>query len=906
MIASAVVCRELIGRSAELEYLIGCLALPHRRSAVSVVRGEAGVGKTRVVEEFARAASERGVRVVLCAAQEYGGPPYAPVIEAIEALGGHPPALTGDDKARRFAAVAASFEELARGSSGIAIVIEDVHWADTASLELLRHIARHTTGAPLSFVTTYRPEDLERDATRTAAISALERESGQVVVLQPLSDAEIRQLVEVSLRDADRTLEHRVHDEIVRLADGRPLFAEELLRGTLERQGRDASSHAAVPTSIRATVRERFASLNGGDRDVLLQAAVVGRRFSAHFLSRLMAADASLVLRALRHARDLQLIVEAESDDGDLFDFRHALVREAVYGELLRAETLALHARVATALEGQQPIDAAAIAEHCYRARDAQRTLTWSERAGDEATALFAHADAARHYEHAYEFATDPLRRSAFAETIAEGRYATGELDRAAGWLASASEDALAADALERAIRLQMRRAYVLWEMGRCDESVEFMRGVVQRAGHEDAFLRFESVTVLCGLLTARAAAAEALPLLESLKDSLSIAPAALLRRYNGIYGHCLAMSARIAEARDAFARAIELAREAGDDDVLLRTLNNSGNVELGAGTIAAARARYGEALAVAERTKNLRVIVWVSLNVAVAAMLAGDFAAAEAALARATAVEHGVSSVSYWIPALTLRLATVRGDDTAAARDAAERAFEDALRRGDGDGSSIALLGGVLAHEASERGEPEAASAIVRRALDAASRPDVPYWLLDEASRAGRPDDRARARVILASFAANAHAQAARGLLALTDSRDALRRRRRDEARRLAHEARQSLRDAGWVLHEAEALELAGETAEALVLYRGMGAGAAVRRLTAIDQAPRRRGETTLTSREREIAQLVLDGRTARAIAELLVISERTVETHVASVYRKLGVANRHELAAILTTVRP
>ncbi len=138
-------------------------------------------------------------------------------------------------------------------------------------------------------------------------------------------------------------------------------------------------------------------------------------------------------------------------------------------------------------------------------------------------------------------------------------------------------------------------------------------------------------------------------------------------------------------------------------------------------------------------------------------------------------------------------------------------------------------------------------------------------------------------------------------GALAAARAREALRRRRREEAHGEAQLALAAFRAAGWRIDEAFALELAGRTAEAVALFRACGAAGEVRRLTDTAPVPRRRGEATLTEREREIAVLVAAGRASRSIAEHLVISERTVETHIASVYRKLGVANRAQLAALL-----
>ena len=150
--------------------------------------------------------------------------------------------------------------------------------------------------------------------------------------------------------------------------------------------------------------------------------------------------------------------------------------------------------------------------------------------------------------------------------------------------------------------------------------------------------------------------------------------------------------------------------------------------------------------------------------------------------------------------------------------------------------------------------------------------------------------------------IAAHDGAFPARGFLALADAREALRRRRRDEAIAFAETAVDAFRTAGWRVEEACALELAGQTADAVALFRAAGAAGEVRRLTETGTAaPRKRGESTLTAREREIAALVVAGQATRAVADALVISERTVETHIAAIYRKLGVSNRTALARLL-----
>jgi DNA-binding CsgD family transcriptional regulator/tetratricopeptide (TPR) repeat protein len=571
-----------------------------------------------------------------------------------------------------------------------------------------------------------------------------------------------------------------------------------------------------------------------------------------------------------------------------------------VYGELLRAEARELHARVAAALMRAPQPDVAAIAEHTYRAHDAEAALQWNELAGDEANALFAHADAARNYERAHGFADDPQRRVALAVKMGEAWYANGELEAALSALRLALGDADAARDRALAHRLRIRRARILFESGSYDEAIGAIRALEDDLHEDERTLRFESAAMLAGFLVPINRADEALAPLQRAEALRDAAAPEWIPRFDQIYGYALGMLGRAHEARARFAGAIAAARERGDDDVLVRALNNCGNVELAAGRLAEARARYADALAFAERTKNARVAAWLSVNVALAALIAGELDEARERLASATAIEHDIPPLHRWRTALALRLATLAGTRDPALVLSAGDQLDEALAVG--DERTAAVLAGALALDAFVDGREEDASAIVRRSLAAIHRPgELPFWLLAAAGRSLAAEDRVRARSILAELAAHDEAIPAAGTLALLDAREANRRRRRAEAIAFATTAAERFRAAGWRINEAEALELAGRSADAVALYRAAAAHADVRRLTATDEGPRRRGEATLTPREREIVALLVAGRSARAIADLLVVSERTVETHVASAYRKLGVSNRTELAAIV-----
>jgi DNA-binding CsgD family transcriptional regulator/tetratricopeptide (TPR) repeat protein len=904
--SSGLFCRELIGRASELAFVFERLrAAGPRGSAVVAVRGESGIGKTRLVEELIAAARDDGFRAATGSTREYANPPYAAVEESLQRLGItiEPEADDGapDAKTRRFNAIATAVSAAASASArGLLVVVEDLHWADVGTLELLRFLAESLAAERVTFIVTYRADEFESDSARARSIVALERDADAVLTLDALAPTQIDRLLASVVRDRERVVAPDVLAQIRDLSDGRPLFAEELLRGVFERIDRDARAEPAVPTSIRVTVRERFAALGESDRTVLLHAAVVGRRFSARFVAAFSGVDLLAVYAALRRARDLQLVVEDSDDEGDAFAFRHALTREAIYGELLKAEARLMHGKIARALESEAVADVPAIADHLWRAGDADAAARWSERAGDEAFAVYAYADAARAYERAFRLAGDARRRAYLAERTAESWYALGDLTPSVTWFGLAADAHHAAGESRPAWRQALRKARALFEAGRYEAGLQEADALAGTADVEPP-LRFEAELMVAGLHAARGRGAEALDRLHR-AEQLGVSPDSYVgARFSATYAMALGLVGQPERARARFSTAIDEATATADHDLMLRTYNNWGNLELVYGTLERARTLFAHALDAAERTKNRRITAWTAQNVLVTALLSGDLSGAHALLERGADIEHGVPLVHRWRLALALRLQTLEGDSDDRYVDRARATLDEAID--DVDLASVAMLAAALAHQLAAEHRIAEAGAVLARVVPVFAQFDAPYWIADAAARYGDGPTRARARALLAPIAEREGALAARGALALFDARDALRRRRRDESTACAERAVEAFAAAGWTLDRGFALEVAGRVAEAVALFRRIGAHAEVRRNTeAAVPASRRRGEATLTGREREIAGLVVAGRSTRAIAEVLVISERTVETHIASVYRKLGVSNRRALETLLT----
>lgn len=912
VITTGVVCRDFIGRRSELELLIDQVVRPpHPRPGSTVlVQGDAGIGKSRLMREFAAALTSRGITPVLSSCYEFGEAPYAPLLEIADGLGatvavnalGSPvaanDAASGRERTRRFAAFAAALGATAQSKTVVAVV-ENLQWADIATLELFRHLVDALADRRFVLVATLRSEDIGTVGRATTSLRAeIERVAHRVVKLEPLSAAEMRVLLTSALRDAGRRASPLALEKIVELSDGRPFHAEELLRGMLDdRRDTTDSAPAAIPRSLGAAVHERLGALDEGDREVLAFAAVIGRRFRAAFLAELAGKALTDVLHTLRRARNLQLIVE--DPPADEFFFRHQLTREVVYEEILFAEARALHRRIVETFERDAAADATSIAYHAWRSGDRALAVRWNETAGDAAAAIAAHTNAMRLFERAFNAAIAPADRARIAQKLGRAMYAEGELDGAVGWFAASTTAADAAGDSVLARRAALDRALALWEHGRIDEGIAAAQNVTAALADEDSALRFQAETLTASLLDATFRVEEAMAHLDAASRLRSEPESAWAVRHRGIRAHALARLGRIEESEAEFAAAVAASRAMGDREQAVRALNNWGDVRLRAGDLAGAALHYGDGLEAARDLRSPRLIAWLTANNAYVALLRGDLAAARALLLESVEIEHDIETIWIGAQAVLCRLATLTADDVLLRRARIDEALTRAVALGDHNVTAMAG-GAALARRVFEGDD---AAALANRLLPHVARAADVAWFADAVAR-GLPSLFGPARELLARGAAETHARSLQAYLQLFDARVALRERRRADADAHAHDAALAFKALGWPIEEAYARELRGGSSikDALDIFRRCGAHAEVARLTTVDhKQPRRRGEMTLTSREREIVSLVVTGKSNREVARQLVISERTVETHVASVFAKFGVNSRRALTDLL-----
>ena len=440
-----------VGRTTELE----TLAQWQKETAgsqrhVALVSGEPGIGKTSLVFEAARAAYSSGAIVLLGRCDEDIGVPYQPWIEALGHLASHVPDSVLDDVGARrladlsrlvpevserrrhltppargdaetdrylfYSAVVATLEAAA-ALAPIVVLVDDLHWADTGSLVLLRHVVGALDRSRILLLATYRDSELSQDHPLTDTLAMLRREEGvHRMALRGIDDSDVVAYIEAAaghrLGESGIALARAVHRE----TDGNPFFAREMLRhlaetGAVSRtdQGKWETGiefdEADLPESIREVVGRRVSRHGDEVRNALSVAAVIGRDFDLDVLSGAIGADEDELLVVLERAEAAGLVTSAGRSRSS---FAHVLIQHALVADLSPARLARTHRIVAEAIEATGRIEGhtAELAHHWAAATapgDAGRAVEYARRAGDEARIRLAPDEAIRWYMQALE-----------------------------------------------------------------------------------------------------------------------------------------------------------------------------------------------------------------------------------------------------------------------------------------------------------------------------------------------------------------------------------------------------------------------------------------------------------------------------------------------------------------------
>ncbi len=580
-------CSErLVGRRAESDFLHGLLAEVRRsaRGRLALITGEAGVGKSRLVREVAAGAAESG-STVLIGRSVSGGEAYRALTEALAgglrgrsvpdepalapylpALGNLLPELAtgGAANGGRIVlgeAVLRLVSALA-GPGGTVLVLEDIHWADRDTLDILTYLANAAHATPLLLLLTARDEsDSPQQLLEMVASCA-----APVVSLHRLAPEEVQDVVASCLRGPAPP---ELLDFVIEHADGVPFLAEELLSGLASVGALDAEGRLTgpltpnVPRTFAATVRRRLEVLDPAERRVVEAAAVLGRRFNWRLLPAMTGVAETDVLAGLRKVVATGL---AESSGANTFRFRHALTRDAVQAELLPPDLIALATSGALAVEQFEPGSAELAAELWAAAGADIRAATLYLSAGQQARRRAALHTADLLLSRAAHLAErEPALRREAELALLEVLAATGAVDRA---LALGEALLLAGETSARLVL-----AEVAADAGRPTVAAEQLALVVEdspRVGVLTARIAYD----LGHPDTARAVAEKALfAAREAGWTSVTCAALQVLGR--------IARLSDLTAARATFAEAEELASEAGLPVERICALQELGTIDL-------------------------------------------------------------------------------------------------------------------------------------------------------------------------------------------------------------------------------------------------------------------------------------------------------------------------------------
>jgi ATP/maltotriose-dependent transcriptional regulator MalT len=965
----------LVGREQELARLDDALRdCGDGISTVFVVGGEAGVGKTRLARAFLEDAATRGATTLSgrCFELVEASLPYAPFVEALRRLvqeldpevrdavfgSGRrelvhllpelgppgeraPERVSVSAQGRLFELLLGLIRRLGERVR-VAAVIEDLHWADRSTLELLGFLIGNLSRERIVVVCTYRSDELHRGHPLRGFLAELDRgRSIERIELERFTRAELIEQLEELL---GRFPESSLVDSIFARSEGNAFFAEELVAAT-----REGATHELPPT-LREILLARVDRLSPAAQTVLRVASVAGRQVPEDLLATVSPLSPEERVAGLREAVAHQVLI---LDGDDAYAFRHALAREAVYEQLLPSERTELHDAYARALESRPERPVGEIAYHWAAAHNLGRALVSAVVAGDAAQRSYGFAEAQRFYEQALELwprvpeaDRADLDEVALIRRAAEAANLAGDHGRAAAFASTAIRATSTQDPVFAGL-LHERLGRFLWASGDSEAALR---------AYEEAVRLVPAVPPSPARARALAAQGQALMLMarygeskESCDDAIAIARAVGARAEEGhalnTLGFDLACLGDPETGVERLREALAIAEEVGDLDDLARAyLNRS---ELLAGPLN----RLEEALALAiegvalSRRVGLASDYGVSLqaNAALALYGLGRWEEALSILAEAEQARP-IEMAAIDLHQALARLYVSRGEFQSAT------AQLDAVRRMMVNTVDPQYNVPLCAREAElalwQRNHAEARRAIAKGLLHLAGTDDI--WFMGPLIWLGAWADVDAALELRVRRAAAEEPQPGRFL---DEIRAVLSRRERAgsyvppgtlayaglceaELSRLAPDpdpGRWRTAAAAWERlghpypfayarwREAEAL-LVGRQAraaerplrEAYDVATRLGArpllaelGAlAGRAKVALESAPPAQEkpslatELGLTRRERQVLALLAEGLTNREIATILFVTEKTAAAHVSNILGKLGVRSRVEAA--------
>ncbi len=513
----------MVGREDELTRLEDALLAACRGDgSVMIVAGEAGVGKSRLASELIARANKIGAAVMegTCSEAELALP-YLPFLEAIgnylqttdlnrlreqlgpllaaelgrlfPALGGHnePPnaAESSESRLRLYEAVLALLR-ITSEEGGLLLIVEDLHWADASTRELLDYVARRLRNNRVLLLATYRLDELHRKHPLLPTIQGWQRSRlADIVELRPLAPAQVARMVSVILDETEVGDEFR--DFIHARTEGNPFVLEEMLKAALDRGDifheetdwqRKPLTEFRIPPTVRDTILLRAERLPAAQLDVLRTAAILGRSFDAAILADVSERTRAEVEEALE-AFSTQQLVEVDPARPGRHRFRHALTQEAIYDSLSALKRERFHAAAADALlrRGARAID---VTHHLFLANREQEAVPLCLQAADEAEAEYAYREAAELRVRALRYIAEG--GGELAGRIGETYLTVGDAATAQDYLESAVDAHQRTGEVAQAAHWRLLLGRCLWEQDRHragEEQFEMSRAALEPLG---------------------------------------------------------------------------------------------------------------------------------------------------------------------------------------------------------------------------------------------------------------------------------------------------------------------------------------------------------------------------------------------------------------------------------------
>ncbi len=932
-----------VGRARELAALERAVdAAGTGRGGTVLIAGDAGIGKTRLASEIATRARRARFDVLLGRAIDLVGTelPYQPFVEALRPLGElQRHEQTPGSQLRVFEDTLLLLSDRAQ-TAPVLLVLEDLHWADTSTLDLVVFLAHNLDDRPVLLLATYRADE-PASAERMGRISEGVRRSGSALVLElgPLGHEELAALLAAR---ADAPPPAGLTKEIAARSEGNPFFAEELLAAA-------GDPSAELPRGLKELLLRRLVGLDGRTQGVLRVAAAAGRDVDYRLLRDAAALPERDIRESLRRAVEHGVLVAAQATGS--FRFRHALLAEAIYATILPGEREELHARLAEELARSEAAGAAELAPQWAAAGRSPEALAASVDAARQAQAVFGLAEALAHLERALRLWDAVPQPAELARLDLAGLCSwAGELASHVGAAPRAVE--LARQAIEligdgdplRTASLYERLGRYLFESGAGDSFLAALERAVELVPERPPSPeRARALAALAAGLRLTWRHDESLAICEQARElarAVGARPAEM--RALEVLGSNLAYLGHTDEGLARTREALQLAEESDDPQAVQRAYISLTDMLTMLGRPREA-AQLGQAGLDVIRRYGIDYTV-LAANRIEALIAIGEWDQAESASAKA------LRSITANYPHMPLMcradLELGRGDFDDA------RTHLNAARSTVRHEPGLATYYGYLAELALwERGWTEADEA-VRDGMEWA-RPrwgaQIRVWLcakglraqaeLAALARARRDTDavrdwRATARSLIVD-ARRAAAEAATvtpnaaGWLALAEAEyaragGAARPEAWSEAATAWDRLERPPLAAYCRWRQAETLVAAGASRteastplrQAYTVAARIGAKPLLRELellaqrSRLDLAPpdrespdRRQGleeALGLTAREAEVLNLVARGDTNREIAQTLVISVKTASVHVSNILRKLDAATRVEAAAI------